>query len=204
MFTGIVRQLGCVCNIEDCSYGKRLIIEVTDELSRDLAAGASVALNGVCLTVVGISPGLLTVDLIPESLIKTNLGDLKVGGFVHLERSLRWGDEVGGHLLSGHVLGTGTIVKIAANSRFIRVSEKTRCYLFEKGFVAVDGISLTVVDVDDDVFRIDLIPETLRVTLLGYKKEEDKVNIEVDFMTQSVVDTSKRFLKENFGLLSSR
>ncbi|MEG0036630.1 MAG: riboflavin synthase subunit alpha [Victivallaceae bacterium] len=203
MFTGIIRYQGVVIVSETHDTFSSLCLKVPPELFRTLSIGSSVAVNGVCLTVVSMNDGVIAFDLIPETLQRTVLSDLVVGDFVHIEASLCFGDEVGGHFLSGHVFGIGVITEIRGRSYFVRVGRDVIKYLFEKGFVAIDGVSLTVVQVDtkERIFQIDLIPETLRATLLGNKISGSRVNIEIDFMTQSAVDTVLRFLKTHSDMI---
>lgn len=200
MFTGIIRYQGIVTVSETYDAFNRLCLKIPWEFFRTLSIGSSVAVNGVCLTVVEMNDEVISFDVIPETLRRTTLFDPVVGDFVHIESSLRFGDEVGGHFLSGHVLGIGMIEEIQGHSYFIRVERDIIKYLFEKGFVAIDGVSLTIVQVKmkEGIFRINLIPETLRATLLGNKICGSRVNVEVDFMTQSAVETVHNFLKEYF------
>lgn len=152
--------------------------------------GASVSVDGVCLTVVKSDAGQVEFDAIPETLSKTTLGSLNVNHLVHIERALKVGDEIGGHLVSGHVHGVGKICGIAEAPFVlsIEVPEIISRYVFEKGFISLSGASLTVVSVLDKVFTVALIPETLRVTKFSRCKVGDYLNVEVDQTTKAMVD----------------
>ncbi len=200
MFTGIVKGL---CPIEKLSrQGENLkfTVSLTPELAHSLEEGASVAIDGVCLTAVEVKNNTVTFDAIPETIQKTTLKYLSEGKKVNVERSVRIGDEIGGHNVSGHVWGTATISEIQAgeNHRVIQFSCPSDWikYLFPKGFIAIDGISLTLVDVlPEGRFTVHLIPETLRRTTLGFKKKNDLVNLEFDTQTQTIVDSVERYLQ---------
>jgi riboflavin synthase len=161
--------------------------------------GASIAINGTCLTVTQ-QPGAneLCFDLIVETLRATNLGTLQVGDAVNFERSARIGDEVGGHNVSGHIQTTATVLRLVDtpdNRKVVfHMPAHLMKYIFSKGFIAVDGCSLTVGEVTPDSFCVWLIPETLRVTVFGQRKEGDTVNIELDAQTVAIVDTVERIL----------
>ena len=165
-----------------------------------LQIGASVSINGVCLTVVSINEEKVKFDIITETLNRTNLGDLSVGSRVNIERSLKFGDEIGGHILSGHIMATGIIhsrVESGDQMTFsILASPSTHKYLTEKGYIAVDGISLTVGEVENGIFHLHIIPETLRLTTLGSKQIGDVVNLEIDSNTQLIVETIERLMKD--------
>lgn len=158
--------------------------------------GASVAVDGVCLTVVAIEQRCVAFDVIEETLRRTTLGSLRPGDEVNIERSLKFGDEVGGHLLSGHVMGTARIEEVRQGNCQQEVwfgcPPEWMEAILPKGYIAIDGASLTVVDVEVGRFSVHLIPETLRVTTLGNKGVGDLVNIEFDLQTQAIVATVKR------------
>ncbi|MFS9538841.1 riboflavin synthase subunit alpha, partial [Klebsiella pneumoniae] len=159
----------------------------------------SVANNGCCLTVTEINGARISFDLMKETLRITNLGDIQVGDEVNVERAAKFSDEIGGHLMSGHIMTTAEIVKIltSENNRQIwfKVQDPTLMkYILYKGFIGIDGISLTVGEVTATRFCVHLIPETLQRTTLGAKKLGDRVNIEIDPQTQAVVDTVERVL----------
>ncbi|MFN4336837.1 MAG: riboflavin synthase [Candidatus Nitrosocaldus sp.] len=192
MFTGIVKCMGIV---EDVKINERkgsaltLTIDIRDLAGR-VSIGDSVSVNGVCLTVVAIDGNKATFNLIGETIKRTNLGVLKRGDRVNLEPSLRVGDSMDGHFVLGHIDGTGRIVerRDERDQVFmgIEVDDSLMRYIAMKGSVAVDGVSLTVAGVkeNDNVFYIALIPHTLEVTTLGFKREHDIVNIEVDILAR--------------------
>jgi riboflavin synthase len=180
MFTGIVEELGSVAALE----GSRLRIEGPAVLS-DVELGASIAVNGCCLTVVAwdTAGGWFDVDVTQETFDRTQLGDLRPRDPVNLERPVRLSDRLGGHLVQGHVDAVGVIVNPAPDLK-VKVPEGLHRYLVEKGSVTVDGVSLTVVDPAADGFTVALIPHTMEVTTLGRKGAGDRVNIEVDVMAK--------------------
>lgn len=180
MFTGIVEEMGTVAALD----GSRLRLACTEVLG-DVVMGASIAVNGCCLTVVGWSTeeGWFDVDVTAESFARTQLGDLRPGDPVNLERPVRLMDRLGGHLVQGHVDAVGVIVDAAPDLR-VKVPLELNRYLVEKGSVTVDGISLTVVDPSPDGFTVAIIPHTMEVTTLGRKGPGDRVNIEVDVMAK--------------------
>lgn len=188
MFTGLVEILGTVTRVADTGAGRRLTI--SDRMASTLAVGESVAVNGACLTVVGLRGDEFDFDVGPETLIKTDLGALKAGDRVNLERSLRVGDRLGGHFVQGHVDGVGTIDARTRQGEWEDVwfccpAELTRL-MVPKGSIAVDGVSLTLVNVDADRFSVMLIPHTQVMTTLGFKQPGDPVNIETDMLAKHV------------------
>lgn len=200
MFTGIVKGLGTVVSGEVVPGLARFVVELPAGYADGLAIGASVAVDGVCLTAVEIQGDRVTFDAMQETLQKTTLGSIKVGSRVNVERSYRVGDEVGGHVVSGHVSDTAKIVEIndGESSHMVRFSVRPEWmkYILPKGFVALDGCSLTIVDTDRGAgtFTVWLIPETLRMTTFGFKKTGDAVNVEIDSKTQAIVDTVESYL----------
>ncbi|MCX7065328.1 MAG: riboflavin synthase subunit alpha [Proteobacteria bacterium] len=201
MFTGIVQGLCRVSSITDEPGLRRICVEL-GSLVDGLAAGASVALNGTCLTATSIDRGVVSFDVILETVARSNLGQLKVGVQVNIERSLKFGDEIGGHVLSGHVTDIATVVQIDSgpNERtlWLEVSGQWMPYLFHKGFVALDGASLTIAAVDRPRHRISvsLIPETIGRTTLGRIAVHEPVNLELDAQTQAIVTTVERLLSD--------
>ena len=199
MFTGIVQGLCPVNRVVDEPSIRRLTVDL-GELAEGLQLGASVAVNGTCLTVTRIADSHVSFDVIRESLDQTNLGDLSEGARVNVERSFRVGDEIGGHILSGHVSGKARVTAIdqAENERNVHfgVPDALMKYLHHKGFVALDGASLTIARVDAKASSISvcLIPETIARTTLGKVEIGDWVNLEVDAQTQAVVETVERVL----------
>ncbi len=200
LFAGIVQGTYPVARIERAPGQARLEVLLGTELTQGLELGASVAVDGVCLTVVAIANGLVQFDVIAETLALTTLGELGAGDRVNIERSLRLGDEVGGHHVSGHVMAAASIRRLAvegaALSMLISLPQRCRKYVLFKGFVAVDGCSLTVGEVEDEGFWIHLIPETRRRTTLGGKGVGSKVNLEPDPATVTIVETVERVLAQ--------
>src|SRR6478736_6284520 len=185
MFTGIVREVGTV----DSFDGSRLVV-VAMETAAGSAVGDSVAVAGVCLTVVQTGDGRLAFDVVPETITRTALGRLERGGVVNIEPSLRVGDQLGGHVVQGHVDTVGRVRSVTADGDGRRVwvdaPESVLGYCIEKGSIAVDGVSLTVAAFDDDGFEVALIPHTLAVTTLGLLEPADEVNLEADVLGKVV------------------
>ncbi|EST58993.1 riboflavin synthase [Proteus hauseri] len=201
MFTGIVQGKGRVIAIEDKGDFRTHIIELPNELVGNLETGASVANNGCCLTVTKIEGTKISFDLVKETLRLTNLGELKVGSEVNIERAAKYGDEIGGHVMSGHIVTTAEVAKIITSENnlqiWFRIFDKALMkYILHKGFIGIDGISLTVGDVVNNRFCVHLIPETRDRTTLGRKRLGDKVNIELDPQTQAIVDTVERVMAQ--------
>jgi riboflavin synthase len=189
MFTGIIEELGKVVAIEAQPDAKRITFEgplVTSDVSR----GDSIAVCGACLTAVELEDGRFTADVMNETLRLTNLGDLSVGDPVNLERAMNATTRFGGHMVLGHVDGVGTVVsrEPSENWEWVRVSipEALAKYVVLKGSITIDGISLTVNEVNGNVLGFSLIPETLRLTTLGSKQPGDRVNIEADVMAKHI------------------
>lgn len=195
MFTGIVAGISQITAIEDGEEIRSFVVDLAG-FDEGLEVGASVALDGVCMTVVSIEGTLVRFDAIPETLERTTLGGLVAEDWVNVERSLRMGDELGGHILSGHILMTARILQRTERGEGIDllIENPTEAiqYILEKGYVAVDGMSLTVGEVSESSFALHIIPETLRVTTIGEKQVGHSVNIEIDSRTQAVVDTIRR------------
>lgn len=204
MFTGIVRGLLPIDSLEGKPNMLHFGIRFPKELLTGLQQGASVSIDGVCLTVAGFSDNRVFFDVIQETLNRTTLGLLKSGSLVNVERSARFGDEIGGHILSGHIFGTAEIadVNVFKNNKVVtfRSDPTWMKYFFPKGYIALDGVSLTLVDVDlQGRFTVHLIPETLRLTTFGFKKTGDLVNVEIDSQTQTIVDTVERITQPQRG-----
>ena len=201
MFTGIVQGTGTVLSINNGETIRTLVINLPNV--ENLAIGASVAINGVCLTATTIESNLVHFDVIEETLQRTSTGELEVGHLVNIERSLAFGDEIGGHLLSGHIMGTGLVhaadVSGEGMNLEILVPEQLRKFILEKGYIGVDGISLTVGAVQNGCFSLHIIPETLRLTTLGQREVGDAVNLEIDSTTQTIVETVERYLSQQKG-----
>ena len=189
MFTGIVEELGSVVALERLEQAARLTVR-GPSVTADAAAGDSIAVNGVCLTVTDVADGAFTADLMAETLHRSSLGPLHPGDPVNLEQAVTPTTRLGGHLVQGHVDGTGEILDRtpAEHWELVRISlpaELAR-YVVEKGSVAVDGVSLTVMAVTDDSFSVGLIPTTLDRTTLGTTKPGERVNLEVDVLAKYV------------------
>lgn len=191
MFTGIVEELGVVEEVQDQGDAVRLTVHGPLVVG-DAGLGDSIAVNGVCLTVAEQAGDSFTADVMRETLDKTGLGQLVAGAEVNLERAVTAATRLGGHIVQGHVDDTGTVVSRTPSEHWefveISYSETLAPYLVEKGSVTVDGISLTVVEVDDsrNVFSVSLIPETLARTTLGFRQPGDVVNLEVDVIAKYV------------------
>lgn len=185
MFTGIVEEMGVLRASRRGPDSAQLVIEA-EKVLEGSKIGDSIAVNGVCLTAVRFSGREFVADVMAETLAKTNLGSLQPGDPVNLERALRLGDRLGGHLVSGHIDGVGTIARLErhdiATIVTIRAPREVMRYIIKKGSVAIDGTSLTVVDFGADTFRVSLIPHTAHATVLGLKKIGAGVNLEGDIV----------------------
>lgn len=205
MFTGIVQSTATIKQIDDLPGLRRLTVQVATGYLQQLQRGASIAINGVCLTATDfdINAGWVCFDVIAETLAKTNLGILQQGSRVNLERSLRFGDELGGHIVSGHIQGTAELVAREQDAQNcylqLKVDPSLLPYIQPKGFIAVEGCSLTVGEVTAEGFNLYLIPETLAITTLGDKVVGDKLNIELDQQTVTLIRTVERLLAERFA-----
>ena len=199
MYTGIVSGTAPVIAVADGEGIRALTIDL-DGFSEGLQIGASVALDGVCMTVVSMDGTEVRFDAIEETLGRTTLERAIQGHMVNVERSLRMGDELGGHILSGHVMTPAKIIeRVERGEGLDLVIEnliETRPYILEKGFIAIDGMSLTIGEVSDEGFALHIIPETLRITTIGDKGVGDSVNIEIDSRTQAVVETVMRNMED--------
>lgn len=199
MFTGIVQGMGRIIRIREASSDFRThVVELPPEITEGLQIGASVANNGCCLTITAIDGNKVHFDLMGETLAKTNLGRLKEGDAVNLERAAKFGDEIGGHLVSGHIMTTTQITHIERDGLnrtvWFSLPDSLKPYVLTKGFIGLDGCSLTIGGVTDTEFNVHLIPETLKRTLFGSRRAGDIVNVEIDPQTQAIVDTVMRFM----------
>ncbi|MEV6860768.1 riboflavin synthase [Streptosporangium subroseum] len=189
MFTGIVEELGEIAAIEPLEDAARMSI-LGKVVTADAGHGDSIAVNGVCLTVVDVQGEVFTADVMKETLDRSSLGALKPGSPVNLERAVRADQRLGGHIVQGHVDGTGVLLsrEPAEHWEVVRISlpDALNRYVVEKGSIAVDGISLTVMSVDGEGFAVSLIPTTLQLTTLGAKRPGDPVNLEVDVIAKHV------------------
>ena len=198
MFTGIVQGTGAVSSIEKGEAVWTFAIDLPN--TAGLERGASVAINGVCLTATEMDGARVFFDVIQETLERTNLGRLAAGDEVNVERSLKMGDELGGHLLSGHIMGTGEITARTEVGEgvdiTVSVPSSMMNYIHEKGYIGLNGASLTIGEVVEHQFNIHLIPETLRLTTFASIQKGDIINIEIDAMTQTIVATVERIMKQ--------
>ncbi|MCX2789474.1 riboflavin synthase subunit alpha [Vibrio sp. Sgm 5] len=198
MFTGIVQGTAKVVQIEKKERFQTHVIELEGSLSEGLEIGASVAHNGCCLTVTKIEGTHISFDLMQATLALTNLGELIEGDSVNIERAAKFGDEIGGHSMSGHISLMGEIVDVidTPNNRTIwfALPQESMKYVLAKGYIGLDGCSLTIGEVEENRFSVHLIPETLQRTLFGARQVGEKINIEFDPQTQAIVDTVERVL----------
>lgn len=213
MFTGLIEAEGTVKAIEKGEKSSRLTIEAADILT-DSKIGDSISTNGVCLTISNMNNSRFTADVMAETIRRSNLGNLKIGEKVNLERALRLQDRLGGHIVSGHIDGIGEILNLQKEDNAVWITIKTDGdilrYIVEKGSIALDGVSLTVAYVDDKCFKVSIIPHTAKETILLKKFKGSMVNIECDVLSKYVekllnLDAEKKqnkkidleFLKQN-------
>ncbi|ROV60814.1 riboflavin synthase subunit alpha [Vibrio ponticus] len=198
MFTGIVAGMARVVAIDKKQNFQTHVVELEGALGENLAIGASVAHNGCCLTVTQIEGNRISFDLMQETLRLTNLGSLAEGDLVNIERAAKFGDEIGGHSMSGHIALMAKVEQVITtdNNRTIwfELPESAMKYVLAKGYIGLDGCSLTIGEVKGNQFNVHLIPETLQRTLFGLRKEGDLINVEFDPQTQAIVDTVERVL----------
>jgi len=203
VFTGIVEGTGIVTDIVHSKNLSELTVQTSTEFYQGIKIGASVCVDGVCLTVCNIESDKLKFDIMMETLSVTTFDAIKEKDIVNIERSMKLGDEIGGHLLSGHVSNTVTISNIETpeNNHILtfQTSSKVLKYIFPKGYVALNGVSLTIGEVDKvkKTFNVYLIPETLRLTNLQNKLVGDRINIEIETQTRNMVDTISEINKES-------
>ncbi|POZ61711.1 riboflavin synthase subunit alpha [Chromobacterium alticapitis] len=200
MFTGIVQGVAQVVAIEEKQDFRTHVVRLPQAMLAGLQLGASVAHNGCCLTVTRVDGDLVHFDLMRETLRVTNLGDLKAGDGVNVERAAKFGDDIGGHAMSGHVMGLAKVAEVieSPNNRTIwfELPAGLEKYVFAKGYVGIDGISLTIGAVEGRRFCVHLIPETLARTNIAGRGVGDGINIEIDPQTQAIVDTVERVLAQ--------
>lgn len=200
MFTGIVQDLVTVQTVVDQGDLTRIGLDL-GSMAHNLETGASVAVNGCCLTVTRVEQGVAYFDVIMETLHTTSLSQIRSGDYVNVERSFHVGDEIGGHIVSGHITTTADVVerRVEGNDNVLSfsMSEQWMKYVFHKGFVALDGASLTISSVDREAnqFEVSLIPETLERTTLGRVMPGERVNVEVDAQTLTTVETVERLFR---------
>ena len=198
MFSGIVQEAGKVIGFVKEKDIYNLSIECSSEFISDLKKGASISVDGVCLTVKDENPEILRFDLVEETIKRTNFQNIKTGDNVNLERSLKVGDEIGGHPVSGHIHGISKVISIDKRDQSwdvkFSVESFMHDYMLHKGYVAINGCSLTVGEVSNESFMIHLIPETLSITNLFQLEQDSVVNIELDQNTIIIADTVKKYL----------
>jgi len=190
MFTGIIERVGMLVESREVSAGKRLRVDA-GSMADTCMLGASISVSGVCLTVAHIDHSVLSFDVISETLQRSSLGMKHRGDFVNLERSLRVGDRLDGHFVQGHIDGTGTVVRIDDSPRDWRIQIRPESpllpFIIPKGSIAIDGVSLTIAEIDIDTFCVALIPTTLDRTTLSKLQRGDMVNLESDIIARTVV-----------------
>lgn len=190
MFTGIIKGLGTIVGIEDREKFREIVIDAAD-LVENPQIGASVAIDGACLTITKIEGARISFEAMEETLRKTTTGDLRVGDGANIETPMHMGDELGGHFVLGHVDGIGEVVAKdveGENTHMkFRVPDLLTKYIVDKGSIAIDGISLTICDPSANEFDVWLLPLTLERTTLGFKKEGDRVNLEADYLLKAVL-----------------
>ena len=200
MFTGIVQTKLPIRRMDQRGDFATLTLEFPPDMLAGLKIGASVAINGACLTVRTICDTDVSFDAIAQTLKVTNLGTLQAGSVVNIERAARFGDEIGGHVLSGHIMDQVTVLDVqdSTHNRVVWMQRPAHlaAFLLDKGYVALNGCSLTIAEVRDDRFAVYLIPETRDVTTFGEVQTGDRINLEVDAQTQAVVETVRRLLAD--------
>ena len=198
MFSGIVSHKAKVSKVQNFNDFIRIHISTPKNFNKGLKKGASISVNGVCLTSKDNGITNLKFDVVEETLLKTNLKNISKGDIVNLERSIKASSEIGGHLMSGHIHFTGEVKKIFEKENTkdmkISISKNYSDYVLEKGYIGINGCSLTIGKVFKNQFNIHLIPETLKITNLDKLEEKDLVNIEIDQTTIAIVDTVKKTL----------
>lgn len=200
MFTGIVQGMAEVVAIEEKQDFRRHVVRLPQALTGGIELGASIAHNGCCLTVTEVNDDLVAFDLMAETLRLTNLGALVVGDRVNVERAAKFGDEIGGHAMSGHIICLARVDEVIRTPNnctvwFSLPAEFTK-YVFAKGYIGIDGCSLTIGSVEGNRFCVHLIPETLERTIIQFRQPGDAINIEIDPQTQAIVDTVERVLAQ--------
>lgn len=203
MFSGIVQGVGKIVHKESRDGLVSFTVELPAVAQGNITIGASISLSGVCLTVTKTDQQTVVVDVIQETLTLTTLGSYEKGDHINIERSIGFGSEIGGHILSGHVITTATITSIEqeheGDVRFVfSLDPAYMKYIMHKGYIAINGCSLTVIDPKPEgTFVVSLIPETQLKTTFGTARVKDSVNIEIDAQTQTIVDTIERYMKEH-------
>ena len=203
VFTGIVEGTGIISKIIRKENLSSMIIQTSSEFNKGIQVGASVCVDGVCLTATKINLDSLEFDVIIETLNVTTFGDIRTNSVVNIERSMKLGDEIGGHIISGHVFDTVIVKEInKPKNNYIltlKCNSRLQKYIFSKGYISLNGISLTIGEVDkiNNTFTVYLIPETLRLTNIIHKVVGDSINIEIETQTRNTVDTILEMNKES-------
>ena len=198
MFTGIVQGTLKITNILQNSNVVTLKLKATQKLREGLIIGASVAINGCCLTVTKITKEEVSFDIIPETINRTTFATLKINDLVNYERSAKFNDEIGGHIVSGHIHDSAKVLEVVGEHEktiTIEIPKKWEKYIFYKGYIAINGCSLTIGEKQNNILKIHLIPETLKTTTFKFIKPQDLVNIEIDTQTIVTVDTVYNVLR---------
>ena len=200
MFSGIVQTVGKIESIKDKNHIKTIRIETHGDYLEDIAIGQSVSLDGVCLSLVKKNNEYCEFEAVEETINRTTLGSYKQGSKVNLEKSLKFGDTVGGHFVSGHIHTRGRIVEVElvgeSKNILVEIEEKWIKYLTEKGYISVNGASITIGKVSKNTFYVHLIPETLKTTNLDELIYDNYVNLEFDQATIAIVDTTERLINQ--------
>ena len=200
MFSGIVQTVGKIESIKDKNHIKTIRIETHGDYLEDIAIGQSVSVDGVCLSLVKKNNELCEFEAVEETINRTTLGSYKQGTKVNLEKSLKFGDTVGGHFVSGHIHTRGRIVEVElvgeSKNILVEIEEKWIKYLTEKGYISVNGASITIGKVSKNTFYVHLIPETLKTTNLDELIYDNYVNLEFDQATIAIVDTTERLINQ--------
>lgn len=200
MFTGIVQGMAEVVAIEEKQDFRRHVVRLPQALTGGIELGASIAHNGCCLTVTEVNDDLVAFDLMAETLRLTNLGALQVGDKVNVERAAKFGDEIGGHAMSGHIMCLARVEEVLRTPNnctvWFSLPAEFAKYVLSKGYIGIDGCSLTIGSVEGNRFCVHLIPETLERTIIQFRQPGDAINIEIDPQTQAIVDTVERVLAQ--------
>lgn len=200
MFTGIVQGLAQIIEANPADDFLQLKVKLPTEYSENIQIGASIALNGTCLTVTEFEQNEVCFDVIKESLELTNLGECQKGTKVNFERAAKYGDEIGGHQVSGHISNCVSITEVIHSENnctiWFDLPSDLAQYILPKGFVSLNGCSLTIGEVTDSAFNVHLIPETLSRTTFGIAEKGQRINLEIDPQTQAIVDTVNRYLEQ--------
>ncbi|WP_343153824.1 riboflavin synthase subunit alpha [Buchnera aphidicola (Mindarus keteleerifoliae)] len=201
MFSGIVQGYTQLVNIKKKNKYLTYVFKFKEDQVKNLNLGNSISHNGCCLTVSNINKNFISFDIISETLNFTNLKFLKIGEYTNFERASKFNDEIGGHIVSGHIMTMVKIKKVINDEKEYAIwvtvlNSKVMQFILHKGFICLDGMSLTIAKIKKNDFCVHIIPETLRLTTIGSKKKDDFLNLEVDYFTQIVITTISRFKKQ--------